>query len=153
MLRLSGSKYCALFFHLDFDECNTSPCNQETERCVNSPGSYKCLCKPDYARTKKGNCIEKEGTNKNAKKKKAKSKFRKIRDAIVKFLSNETVYLTVLFVFNILFLAVSYYFFRHRKFYHLSGSILIYSVVVVALNKIFSAGYVPTIVKKAGPKF
>ena len=110
------------------------------------------MCKPDYARTKKGNCIKKKGTSKKAKKK-AKSVFTKIRDAIVKFLSNETVYLSVLFIFNILFLAVSYYCFRQRKFYHLSGSILIYSVVVVALNKTFRAGYVPTVVKNPGQKF
>ena len=40
----------------DIDECQSSPCTDENEECINSPGSYECNCKPDYNR-EDGTCV------------------------------------------------------------------------------------------------
>lgn len=40
----------------DIDECSSNPCKIEGERCKNTKGSYKCLCKAGWVRTKDGIC-------------------------------------------------------------------------------------------------
>ncbi|XP_066939049.1 fibrillin-3-like isoform X2 [Macrobrachium rosenbergii] len=40
---------------LDFDECTENPCG-DGEECLNSIGSYSCVCKQGYLRTSTGTC-------------------------------------------------------------------------------------------------
>eukprot|EP00117_Sycon_ciliatum_P038221 scpid77653/ scgid28446/ EGF-like module-containing mucin-like hormone receptor-like 2; EGF-like module receptor 2 len=47
----------------DIDECLTfeaSPCNANTEVCVNTPGSYRCVCSTGYVNTT-GTCRKAQG--------------------------------------------------------------------------------------------
>ena len=49
------------FLHLDFDECSSSPCD-ENAICFNLPFTYECICKSGFH----GNgflCSEKESKN------------------------------------------------------------------------------------------
>ena len=45
-----GWGYSGSFCENDINECNASPrpCDDVRQTCVNTPGSYKCLCKPGY---------------------------------------------------------------------------------------------------------
>ena len=39
-----------LIFFADINECSrSSPCKAPNQICVNTPGSYRCVCKPGYA--------------------------------------------------------------------------------------------------------
>ncbi|XP_065829099.1 cysteine-rich with EGF-like domain protein 2 [Oscarella lobularis] len=49
--QINGTSGCE-----DIDECQSSPCTDENEECINSPGSYECNCKPDYNR-EDGTCV------------------------------------------------------------------------------------------------
>lgn len=47
---ICGSGYNGTFCETDVDECALNPCAApERENCVNTPGSYKCECKPGYS--------------------------------------------------------------------------------------------------------
>lgn len=55
---LTHSLISLLFSFSDIDECVVSsvvPCDEDSERCVNSPGSYSCKCKAGYTRYR-GEC-------------------------------------------------------------------------------------------------
>nr|XP_002126724.2 uncharacterized protein LOC100184765 isoform X1 [Ciona intestinalis] len=41
----------------DIDECTGNPCNAVSENCTNTPGSYKCDCKPGYVRANETSCV------------------------------------------------------------------------------------------------
>lgn len=47
------------FFFLDIDECNLAEkvCVRENEDCVNTPGSYKCVCSESFEE-KDGICVQ-----------------------------------------------------------------------------------------------
>jgi len=49
----------------DKNECEKSPCDATTEKCINTPGSFKCNCKKNWLRTKKGHCIKKKDKTKS----------------------------------------------------------------------------------------
>ena len=38
------------FLFSDVNECNSSPCNEAFPICVNTPGSYECVCVDGIAR-------------------------------------------------------------------------------------------------------
>jgi len=73
----TGCVICKLGFYLagsgceDLNECATKPCKKEGEKCSNTHGSYKCLCKKGWVRTKDGDC----------KKKVAKKKKEEVEDS------------------------------------------------------------------------
>ena len=33
----------------DINECLANPCKGANQKCVNTPGSFKCVCKPGYS--------------------------------------------------------------------------------------------------------
>lgn len=43
----------------DQDECQTNPCTDDNNVCVNTPGSYECQCKAGYERDINGVCTSK----------------------------------------------------------------------------------------------
>lgn len=46
----------------DIDECSSNPCSGDHELCVNTPGSYKCICQDGYTRGEHDICTGKELT-------------------------------------------------------------------------------------------
>ena len=54
---------CGVCFHADVDECADTdgvvPCSSETEKCVNTVGSYRCDCADGFQR-RSGKCEPKK---------------------------------------------------------------------------------------------
>ena len=66
-----------LFFFLDVNECESSPCDQSTELCSNTAGSYACKCLQGLVRSGEGKCVpdanlDEAGQKKSKKKRKSK---------------------------------------------------------------------------------
>lgn len=40
----------------DIDECQTNPCNGPSETCVNTIGSFMCICSPGYNYANQSDC-------------------------------------------------------------------------------------------------
>ncbi len=47
---------CEAVIHLDIDECEGDPCEEEFEMCLNTVGSYECGCIDGYKK-EDGKCI------------------------------------------------------------------------------------------------
>ena len=57
-----GEKTCG-----DINECEANPCDEVTQICQNSAGSFKCECRPGFENNAEGNsaaCQDINGKNK-----------------------------------------------------------------------------------------
>ena len=123
------------FFNIDINECTDTPCNSKTETCINNIGSYKCKCKSGFARSKNGLCVEK---------KKGKTE-QEMEDSLIEKDLLEGNYLTEKqmklgsLIYGLFFICLVILF-KFRKYYVLTGLVLIYALVIAWTNSMATGG-------------
>jgi len=63
LMLIADNLQCCVCFYADVDECapadGAAPCSSETEKCVNTIGTYRCDCANGFQR-RSGKCEAKK---------------------------------------------------------------------------------------------